>query len=160
MGGRLRVDGSKQPLRIRDHALVYDGSIPHSSGVFNGDMWSFVLFTHSAWDQTPHALREQLIELGFPCPPDGPTSVAVPVVNEASPPQGGSPDGAAAADDLAEPAEVVRGYKPTKTFEEAQSREHQDASPRKTFCDVCSKAKMQRTQERKRVPRLVPDDGR
>ena len=66
VGGRLRVDGSKQPLHIRDHALVYDGSKPHSSGSLNGDLWSLVLFTHSAWGQTPHALREQLIELGFP----------------------------------------------------------------------------------------------
>ena len=40
VGGRLRIDGAKQPLHIRDHALVFDGRRPHSSGKLNGDRWS------------------------------------------------------------------------------------------------------------------------
>ena len=43
-GGRLRIDGAKQPLHKRDRALVFDGRKLHSSGTFNGDRWSLVLF--------------------------------------------------------------------------------------------------------------------
>ena len=94
--------------------------------------------------------------LGLPCPPRGPTQIAVPAVEEAAPSQGGFPsDGAVAGSDPAEPSgesaddfEVVRDPKPKGTLEEAQSREHQMTHlPKSHFCEVCSKAKMQRTQK-------------
>ena len=78
VGGRLRLDGAKQPLNIRDHAVLFDGRKFHSSGIFNGDRWSMVLFVHSSWVDVTPAMRAQLIGLGFPCPPIGPTAVAVP----------------------------------------------------------------------------------
>ena len=31
--------------------------------------------------------------------------------------------------------------------------------PKNPFCEVCSRAKIQRTQKRKKVPKLVPDEG-
>ena len=31
--------------------------------------------------------------------------------------------------------------------------------PKNPYCDVCNKAKMQRRQKRKKVPKLVPDEG-
>ena len=42
-------------------------------------LWSMVLFAHSSWVDTSPAMRAQLAGLGLPCPPDGPTVVAVPV---------------------------------------------------------------------------------
>ncbi len=41
-GGRLRIVGAKQPLHIRNHAVVFDGLQTHCSGLFNGDQWSLV----------------------------------------------------------------------------------------------------------------------
>ena len=61
VGGRLRLDGAKQPLNIRDHAVIFDGRKIHSSGIFNGDRWSMVLFVHSSWVDVTPAMRAQLI---------------------------------------------------------------------------------------------------
>ena len=77
-GGCLRLDGVKQPLDIRDRAVVFDGRKVHSSGVFNGDRWSMVLFVHSSWETASPDLRSKLIALGLPCPPSGPTKAAAP----------------------------------------------------------------------------------
>ena len=96
-GGRLRVDGAKQPLHIRDHAVVFDGAKLHSSGLLNGDRWSLVLLIHSSWEYTTNAMRQQLTGLGLPCPPSGPTTAAVPAVEGASSTQAGFPSDAAAA---------------------------------------------------------------
>ena len=71
-GGRLRIDGARQPLHIKDRALVFDGRKTHSSGTFNGDRWSLVLFVHSSWEHASPAMRRQLVDLGFPCPPSPP----------------------------------------------------------------------------------------
>ncbi len=35
-GGRLRIEGGKQPLNIRGHAVVFKAA-PFTSGTFNGD---------------------------------------------------------------------------------------------------------------------------
>ena len=78
MGGRLRLDGAKQPLNIRDHAVVFNGRNIHYSGIFNGDRWSMVLFVHSSWVDTSPEMQAQLGGMGFPLPPCGPTAVAVP----------------------------------------------------------------------------------
>ena len=83
VGGRHRLEGAKHPLHIRDHAVVFDGRKPHSSGLFNGDRWSLVLFVHASWEHTSPAMRRQLIGLGLPCPPSGSTQIAVPAVDEA-----------------------------------------------------------------------------
>ncbi len=41
-------------------------------------------------------MQKQIIDFGLPCPPHGPTQVAVPAIGEAPPSQGGLPsDGAA-----------------------------------------------------------------
>ncbi len=80
VGGRLRLDGAKQPLHIRDHAVVFNGRNIHSSGLFNGDRWYMVLLVHSSWEHTSPAMQNQLIGLGFPCPPSGATVVAIPAV--------------------------------------------------------------------------------
>ncbi len=144
VGGRLRIGGAKQPLHTHNHALVFDGRKPHSSWLSNGDRWSFVLFVHSLWEHVSDAVARQLLELGLPCPPRGPTQAAAPATDRAAPAPGGPPsDGAedgsanldpdapakpAAAeptDDPAPEAEVVTGPKPKGTLEEAQSREHQ-----------------------------------
>ena len=37
-----------------------------------------VLFVHSSWVDTSPAMKAQLAGFGFPCPPGGPTVVAVP----------------------------------------------------------------------------------
>jgi hypothetical protein len=73
VGGRLRIVGAKQPLHIRDHAVVFDGLETHSSGKFNGDRWSLVLFVHASWETVSDDMAKQLIELGLPCPPSAPT---------------------------------------------------------------------------------------
>ena len=120
VGGRLRLDGAKQPLHIRDHAVVFDGRKLHSSGLFNGDRWSLVLLVHSPWEHVTPAMRKQLTGLGLPCPPQGATLVAVPAVEDAVPSQEGLPsDDADVADDGAvpdgEPADdavTVRDPKP------------------------------------------------
>ena len=83
VGGCLRLDGAKQPLHIRDHAVVFNGRNIHSSVLFNGDRWSLALFVHSSWEHTSPAMQKQLIGLGSPCPPSGPAQVAVPAVEEA-----------------------------------------------------------------------------
>ena len=181
VGGRLRIDGGKQPLHIHNHAVVYDGRKPHTSGLFNGDRWSLVLFVHSSWEHVSDAIAKQLIESGLPCPPRGPTQAAVPATEKATPPQVVSPSDDAEtrrAADLDPPGppeelpeepeppdeptpevEAVKGPKPKGTVEEAQPREHQMAHlPKIPFCDVCAKAKMQRNQKRKKVEKLVPDD--
>ncbi len=125
MGGRLRLEGAKQPLHIRDHAVFFDGRKIHSSGTFNGDRWSMVLFVHSSWVDTSPEMQAQLRGFGFPLPPCGPTAVAVPAaVVETGPP---GPNG---AEEVSEgDHEEVLDPKPKKTLEEAQSREH-----RKTLC--------------------------
>ena len=69
VGGRLRIEGAKLPIHIRDHAVVFDGAKLRSSGKLNGDRWSLVLFVHSSWETTTKAMRQQLIGLGLPCPP-------------------------------------------------------------------------------------------
>ena len=171
----MRVHGAKQPLHIRDHAVEYDGSQVHSSGVVNGDRWSLVLFVQSSWERTSSKQRKQFPDLGFPCPTHSPYEVAVPATAEVIPPQGGllSDDAAAEAlppqggvpagvhaDDSADEVAVVKGPKPPRTLAEAQSREHMMTHlPKNPYCDVCSKAKMQRRQKRKKVPHLVPDEG-
>ena len=54
-------------------------------------------------------------------------------------------------------AEILRGPKPKGTEEEAQSREHMMTHlPTNPYCEVCSKAKIQRKQKRNTVVRLVP----
>ena len=119
VGGRLRLDGAKQPLNIRDHAVVFNGRNIHSSGIFNGDRWSMVLFVHSSWVDTSPAMKAQLSGCGFPCPPSGPTAVAAPaavVDSELSGPNG--------AEEVAVEVDEVLDPKPKKTLEEAESREH------------------------------------
>ena len=55
-------------------------------------------------------------------------------------------------------AEHVRGPRPKGTVEEAQSREHMMTRlPKNQFCEVCSKAKIQRKQKRKAANKAVPD---
>ena len=122
VGGRLRLDGAKQPLNIRDHAVIFDGRKIHSSGIFNGDRWSMVLFAHSSWVDVTSAMRAQLLGLGFPCPPIRPTAVAVPaaVVDSAL----ADP---IVAEEVAIEADEVLDPKPKKTLEEAESREHRMA---------------------------------
>ena len=56
-------------------------------------------------------------------------------------------------------SEVVKDPRPQGTLEEAQSRAHQMTHlPKNPFCDVCSKAKMQRRQKRRKSSKLIPDD--
>ena len=55
-------------------------------------------------------------------------------------------------------SEVVKDPLPKGTLEEAPSRAHQMTHlPKNPFCDVCSKAKMQRKQQRRRSSKLIPD---
>ncbi len=115
-------------MHIRDRALVFDGRKPHSSGVFNGDRCSLVLLVHSSWEFVTPAMRRQLLDFGLPCPPIGPTQVALPAVEGATPLQGGLPPDDAAAppvDVLDEESVAVKTAKPKDTLEVAQSREHQ-----------------------------------
>ena len=58
VGGRLRIAGAKQPLHIRDHAVVFDGLETHSSGKFNGDWWSLVLFVHTSSEAISHDIAK------------------------------------------------------------------------------------------------------
>ncbi len=155
-GGRLRIDGAKQPLHIRDRALVFDGRKTHSSGTFNGDRWSLVLFVHSSWEFVKPAMRQQLLEFGLPCPPAGATKVALPAVEDAPPPQGGMPP----IDVEAPPIdEIVSSTQPKDTIEVALSGAHQMThTPKNSHCLVCSKAKMQRKQKRRKTSKLVPDE--
>ena len=126
VGGRLRLEGAKQPLHIRDHAVVFDGTKLHSSGKFNGDRWSLVLFVHSSWETTAKAMRQQLIWARATMSPSGSPTVAVPAVEGVSTSQDGfSSDAAAEAEESAEDVEVARDPKPKGTLEEAQPREHQ-----------------------------------
>jgi hypothetical protein len=145
VGGRLRLEGAKQPLHIRDHAVVFDGRKIHSSGTFNGDRWSMVLFVHSSWVDTSPEMQAQLRGFGFPLPPCGPTAVAVPaaVVDTGQP-------GPSGAEEVSEgDCDEVLDSKPKKTLEEAQSREHRMTHlPKNPHCEVCSKAKMQRKPKR------------
>ncbi len=145
VGGRLRLEGAKQPLHIRDHAVVFNGRNIHSSGTFNGDRWSMVLFVHSSWVDTSPEMQAQLRGMGFPLPPCGPTAVAVPaaVVDTGQP-------GPSGAEEVSEgDCDEVLDSKPKKTLEEAQSREHRMTHlPKNPHCEVCSKAKMQRKPKR------------
>ncbi len=55
-------------------------------------------------------------------------------------------------------AEIVRGPKPKRNGRRGLSREHMMTHlPKNPYCDVCSKAKMQRKQKRNAVVKLVPD---
>ena len=102
-----------------------------------GVLRSFVMGTYFSCNA-----KKQFTELGLPCPPHGPTQIAVPALGEAPPSQGGLPsDGAVGGsanlepDAPAEPAEpsdvpaddveVVKDPRPKGTLEEAQSWEHQ-----------------------------------
>ena len=71
------------------------------------------------------------------------------------PAQAGAP-----VDELSEETaeeDVIRGPKPPRTLAEALSQRHMMTHlPKNTFCDVCSKAKMQRRQKRKKAPILDP----
>ena len=147
VGGRLRLDGAKQPLNIRDHAVVFNGRNNHPSGIFNGDRWSLVLFVHSSWVDTSPAMKAQLSGFGFPCPPSGPTAVAVPaavVDSELSSPSGDEEVAVeVGVDEVLDP-------KPKETLEEAESREHRMTHlPKNPHCEVCSKAKVQGTPTRR-----------
>ncbi len=113
VGGRLRIVGAKQPLHIRDHAVVFNGRNIISSGIFNGGRWSMVLFVHSSWEHTSPAMQNQLIGLGFPCPPSGPTKAAVPAVEEVVV----SNDLPGDDEEPAAEADVVRDPKPKATLE-------------------------------------------
>ena len=144
-GGRLRLEGVPQPLNINDRAVVFDGRKIHSSGLFNGDRWSLVLFVHSSWATTSPSMRSKLISLGLPCSPRPSSGVAFPAI-------GGAPTAEAGV-----PPEVVRDPPPKGTLEEAQSQAHlMTHVPKNPFCDVCSKAKMQRKQKRRKRPDLFP----
>ena len=79
----------------------------------------------------PPAMRAQLTGLGFPCPPIGPTAVAVPaaaVVDSALADPDDVVDSALAdpivAGEVAIEADEALDPKPKKTREEAESREH------------------------------------
>ena len=71
VGGRLRVGAMGPILHIRDHAVVFDGLETHSSGNYNGDRWSLVLFVHASWEKVPATMANELRKLGLPCPPTG-----------------------------------------------------------------------------------------
>ena len=73
VGGRLRLVGAKQPLHVRDHAVVFDGLETHSSGKFSGDRWSLILFVHSSWETISDDIAKQLFAFGLPCPPSAQT---------------------------------------------------------------------------------------
>ena len=68
-GGRLRSTGTKRPLHIRDHAVVFSGLQTHSAGKLNGDRWSLVLFAHASWATVSDEAAHELRLLGLPCPP-------------------------------------------------------------------------------------------
>ena len=65
---------------------MFDGLETHSSGKFNGDRWSLVLFVHASWETVSDDIAKQLNELGLPCPPSAttpkPTQVAVPAPSD------------------------------------------------------------------------------
>ncbi len=67
-GGRLRVDGVRSPIYIRNHAVISDGLKTLSSGKLNGDRWSLVPCVHASWQKAPTTLASDLRQLGFPCP--------------------------------------------------------------------------------------------
>ena len=127
------------------------------SGVFNGDRWSMVLLVHSSWATTTPDMRSKLISLGMPCPPSGPSCSAAPAIGGSLAAEAGLPPGDDALIDLSDEApaaeagvssEVVKDPLPKGTLEEAQSRAHQMTHlPKNPFCDVCSKAEMQRKQK-------------
>ena len=113
-------------------------------------------------------MRKQLIELGLPCPPQGTVPVAVPAVEDAVPSQeglssdvsGAADDEAVTDDDPAEAADAVKDPKPKGTREEALSREHlMTHLPKNPLCEICSKAKMQRKQTRRKASKPTPDGG-
>ena len=86
--------------------------------------------------------------MDFHVPPCGPTAVAAPaavVYSEASGPNG---DGEVAVE---VGVDEVLDPKPKKTLEEAESREHRMTQlPKNPFCEVCSKAKIQRTPKQRK----------
>ena len=71
-GGRLRITGAKQPINIRDHAVVFDGLKRHSLGLFNGDQWTVTLFVHASWERISDDIAKRFKTLGSPCPPTSP----------------------------------------------------------------------------------------
>ena len=85
----------------------------------------------------------------------------VPIAGPSLPPDGDAPidlSGGAPTAEAGVPPEVVRDPPPKGTLEEAQSQAHlMTHMPKNPFCDVCSKAKMQRRQKRrKKRPSLFP----
>jgi hypothetical protein len=156
VGGRVRLEGAKQPLHIRDHAVIFNGRNIHSSGTFNGDRWSMVLFVHSSWVDTSPEMQAQLRGMGFPLPPCGPTAVAVSaaVVDTGQP-------GPSGVEEVSEgEGDEVLDSKPKKTLEEAQSREHRMTHlPENPHCEVCSKAKLQRKPRRSKSSKPYAADG-
>ena len=148
---------------------MFDGRRPHSSGVFNDDRWSLVLFAHSSWEHVSPATRKQLLAFGLPCPPPGATTAA-PAIDGAvvsddsdvAPPKVGllEPDVVPPKVGLHEP-EVVppKVGLPAGTREEANSVEHlMTHMPKNPFCTICSVAKIQRKQKRRKTSKLVPDE--
>ncbi len=147
-GGRVRLEGGKQPLYIRDHAVIFDGTTPFTSGKFNGDRWSIILLTHAEWPNTPTTvIRKKMSELGMPCPYQ--IDVAAPAPGAPADPSEEAPDGG----DLA--------LKSLGTREQAKSVAHQMTHmPKNQHCDVCNKAKIQRTRKMRVTSKAVPVEGR
>ncbi len=60
VGGRRRFGATGPTLHTRDHAVVFDGLDTHSSGNYNGDRWSQIVYPHASWEKALAAMADEL----------------------------------------------------------------------------------------------------
>ena len=126
----MRITGTKRPLHIRDHAVIFNGLQTHSSGKLNGDRWSLVLCVHASWASVSKETEAELLQLGLPCPPKGYNgyNVALPAADDlvSTPAKAGSSrDAPIDADEpVVEEAAPTRATSIDGSAEEANTVEH------------------------------------
>ena len=105
---------------------------------------------HASWDNVPAATANEFRQYGLPCPPTCQTAAPSPT--------DGPPQLAKAGAVLATILEGVEETTAVGSAEEATTTEHMMCHlPKNPHCDVCAKAKIQRTHDGNKVVMLEED---
>ena len=147
VGGRLRLEGAKQPLHIRDHAVVFNGRNIHFREPSTGTAGRWCCSSTLLGSTLPQRCRHNSEGWAFDCHPAGlPPSRSPPLlwIRSNLVLLGAGEVSEGDVDEVLDP-------KPKKTLEEAESREHRMTHlPKNPHCEVCSKAIIQRTPKRRK----------